>query len=250
MKVAVAGATGTIGQHVVEALRERGHEVVALSRSARVDVVTGDRLAEALTGVESVIDVLNAGTTDQDAATAFFTAAARNLHEVGQRAGVGRLVVLSIIGVDRFSAGYFAAKAAQERVVLAGPVPVRILRAAQFHEFAGQVLAWGRQGDVAYVQVSRVQPVAARAVAEALADLAVGDAPAEPLITEIAGPREEQLVEMATRLAAHRGDPVRVRGVEDPNDPNRDLVRAGALLPGPDATLTGPTFAEWLAAQR
>ena len=34
--------------------------------------------------------------------------------------------------------------------MLAGPVPVRILRAAQFHEFVGQLLDWGTQGDVAY----------------------------------------------------------------------------------------------------
>jgi hypothetical protein len=43
------------------------------------------------------------------------------------------MVVLSIIGCDWFTAGYLAAKAAHERVHLSGPIPVRILRAAQFH---------------------------------------------------------------------------------------------------------------------
>ncbi|MEV0406087.1 NAD(P)H-binding protein [Actinoallomurus sp. NPDC050550] len=254
MKIAVAGATGMVGRHLVAVLEDGGHDVVAMSRSAGVDLVTGDGLAEALKGVECVIDVANAGTTDQAAATEFFTGAARNLQEAGERAGVRRLVVLSILGVDRFSGGYFAAKAAQERAAASGSVPVSVLRAAQFHEFAGQTLEWGRQGEVSHVPVMRVQPVAAEAVARALADLATGAGPAPATgsggasILEIAGPREEQLVDMATRLAARRGDPVRVEGAEDPADPDRDVVRAGALLPGPNATLTGPTFQEWLDA--
>jgi uncharacterized protein YbjT (DUF2867 family) len=63
----------------------------------------------------------------------FFTIAARNLHKAGERAGVQRMVVVSIIGCDQFSAGYNAAKVAHERAMLWGPIPVRILRAAQFH---------------------------------------------------------------------------------------------------------------------
>jgi hypothetical protein len=46
---------------------------------------------------------------------------------------VRRIVVVSIIGIDRFSAGYDAAKLAHEKAMLAGPIPVRIVRAAQFH---------------------------------------------------------------------------------------------------------------------
>jgi hypothetical protein len=34
--------------------------------------------------------------------------------------------------------------------------------------------------------------------------------------------------------------------MSDPDDPDRDLNVNGALLPGPDATLAGPTFEEWL----
>jgi hypothetical protein len=32
----------------------------------------------------------------------------------------------------------------------------------------------------------------------------------------------------------------------DPDDPNRELFETDGLLPGPDATLAGPTFEEWL----
>ncbi len=53
---------------------------------------------------------------------------------------------------------------------------------------------------------------------------------------------------MANLLTARRGDPVKVEGVSDPADPDRDLYENGGLLPGPDATLAGPTFEEWLDA--
>ena len=52
-KIAVAGATGRVGSHVVDVLEERGHDVVPISRSGGVDVVTGEGLADALAGVES-----------------------------------------------------------------------------------------------------------------------------------------------------------------------------------------------------
>ena len=79
------------------------------------------------------------------------------------------------------------------------------MRAAQFHELVAQLVEWGRQGGVSYVPKMRTQLVAARTVAEALADLV--DAPEPALasgsdrpILEIAGPREESLVEMARLL--------------------------------------------------
>ena len=47
-------------------------------------------------------------------------------------------------------------------------------------------------------------------------------------------------------LVARRGDPVEIDAVSDPADPDHDLFENGALLPGPHATLAGPTFEEWL----
>ena len=51
-KIAVAGATGRVGRHVVDLLKAGGHEVVAMSRSSGVDLVTGSGLAEALADPE------------------------------------------------------------------------------------------------------------------------------------------------------------------------------------------------------
>jgi nucleoside-diphosphate-sugar epimerase len=221
-----------------------------MSRSSGVDVVTGEGLPEALAGVACIIDVATQPSPDQAAATAFFTAAARNLQEVGKRAGVEQIVVASIIGIDRFTAGYNAAKVAQERAMLSGPIPVRILRAAQFHEFVPELVEWGRQGEVSYVPSWPTQLVAARTVAEALVELANASGPARESsgqpFPEIAGPREENLLDVAKLLAARRGDPLRIEVVSNAADPDSELYETGALLPGPDATLAGPTFEEWL----
>jgi len=248
MRIAVAGATGRVGSHVVDVLAERGHDGVAISRSAGVDIITGRGLAEALSGVDCVIDVATGPSPEGTAATEFFTTAARNLQAAGKSAGVSRMVVVSIIACDKFKGGYGSAKVAHEQAMQAGPVPARVLRAAQFHEFVAQLMDWGRQGDVIYLPRLRTQLVAARTVAEALVDLATApERASDGLPTpEIAGPREEDLVEMAKLLAAKRGEAVRIEAVSDPADPDHDLYLNGSLLPSPHAQLGGPTFEAWL----
>jgi uncharacterized protein YbjT (DUF2867 family) len=249
-KIAVAGATGRVGRHVAEVLEARGHEVVPMSRSQGVDVISRKGLAEAMEGVEVIVDAATGPSAEQQAATEFFTTAASNLEEAGRKAGVRRVVVVSIIGADRFAGGYGAAKIAHEQAWLAGTIPARILRAAQFHEFVPQLLEWGTQGDIAYVQEMRTQLVAARSVAEVVADLATepespAATPVAPTV-EVAGPREENLVEMAKLFVARRRVPLRIQGVSDPADPESQLYTSGGLLPGPGAIIAGPTFEEWL----
>lgn len=255
-RIAVAGATGRVGRHVVDVLQAGGHDVMAISRSQGVDVITGDGLAAALDGADAIIDTATGPSPEQQAATDFFTTAAGNLQRAGSRAGVRRMVVVSIIGTDKHTGGYGAAKMAHERAALAGPVPAQILRAAQFHEFVEVLMTWGRQGDVVYLPKMRTQLVAARTVAEELAALALASEPrlepgstaAGAPIAEIAGPREEYLPAMAELLATRRGDPVKIEAVSNPADPDDALNSNGGLLPGPHATLAGPTFAEWLDA--
>lgn len=252
MRIAVAGATGRVGANVVDVLAEQGHEVVPMSRSAGVDIVSGAGLDDALAGVEVVIDAASTPSPDKEEATAFFTAAARNLHAAGARAGVRRLVVVSIIGIDRgFTGGYAAAKLLHERAALAGPVPTQLLRAAQFHEFVPLLMRWGRRGDVIRLPEMRTQLVAARAVAEELVRLAVTDAPIDNSpIPEVAGPRPENLADAAALVAARDGDTATIEAGRDPQDPDGALNAEGGLLPGPHATLAGPTFADWIAGSR
>ena len=103
-RIAVAGATGRLGRHVVDVLNAAGHEAVPISRPAGVDVITGDGLAGALKDAHAIIDVTAGPSSEQRSATAFFTTAAKNLQQAGERAGVARYVVVSIIGIEK-SAG-------------------------------------------------------------------------------------------------------------------------------------------------
>jgi uncharacterized protein YbjT (DUF2867 family) len=248
-KIAVTGATGRLGQPLVEILEGRGHEVAPIARSKGVDVISGEGLAEALAGVDTIVDAATGPSPDQQEATDFFTTSARNLQEAGEAAGVKRAVLVSIIGIDKFTTGYNAAKLAQERAWLEGPIPTRIVRAAQFHEFVPQLLDWGRQGDVAYVPTMNTQVVAARTVAEVLAELATlpDSAPATGPTLEVAGPRAERLAELARTLVAHRGEELQVEETTEFFSES-DVYDSDAPLPGPDAKLAGPTFEEWLKA--
>lgn len=244
-RIAVAGATGRLGRPLVARLEERGHEVVPMSRATGVDVVTGDGLAEALRGADVIVDAATGPSPDEASATAFFTAAAENLQRAGAEAGVSRLVLVSIIGIDDFTGGYNGAKKVQERIHAAGPLPVQVLRATQFHEFIGELVGWTRQDDGYHVPAFRTQPVAAAAAAEVLADVATTADAAER--TEVAGPWPERLADLGRLLLARRGESTPIEEVPaDPADRDAVLYEAGAVLPGPGAILTGPSYAEWL----
>jgi uncharacterized protein YbjT (DUF2867 family) len=252
-KIAVTGATGRVGSHLVEILEQRGHHVVPIARSRGVDVVSGEGLDEALAGAQTIIDTATGAGPDQEAATAFFTASARNLQRAGAEAGARRIVVVSIIGIDKFEGGYLAAKVAQEHTLLEGPLPVRIVRAAQFHEFVEQLVGWTIQDGVAYLPEMRTQLVAARVVAETLADAAEEPEIQNGKITEVAGPQAERLGDAARVLFASRGDSFEIREsrggpLADPGHPDAAAYAEGGALPNPGAKLAGPSYEEWLAA--
>jgi uncharacterized protein YbjT (DUF2867 family) len=242
MRIAVAGATGTLGKQVVRALLDTGHEAVPISRSAGVDLLTGIGLEQALDGAAAVIDVSNKQTTRAKDAIAFFTAVTKNLMRASAAAGVGHYVAVSIVGIDRVGFGYYQGKLRQEELVLAGDVPSSVLRATQFFEFARQTLALV-PGPVAIVPKMRTQPIAAREVGAALVTLASG-APVG-VAPELAGPREESLPDMARRLLQAEGRHRLVVPVRMPGAAGRALAGGGSLPVGP-----GPrgvqTFDEWL----
>ena len=122
MKIVVIGGSGLIGSKLVTKLREQGHEAVAASPSSGVNVLTGEGLAQALTGAQAVVDVTNSPSdpsvveAEDKAALRFFETAGRNLLAAEVAAGVGHHVALSVVGTERLSeSGYFRAKSAQEK---------------------------------------------------------------------------------------------------------------------------------------
>lgn len=234
MRVAVIGGTGLVGRHTTKALRQAGHDAVVVARSTGTDVVTGAGLDAALAGVQAVIDVTNTAAQRAAAAREFFATTTGHLLAAEQRAGVGRHVMLSIVGVDRVEGNaHYAGKRRQEKLALNGPIPATIVRATQFHEFAAMVVGWTRQGDVATVPPLLVQPVAASDVGQILAEIATGTPQSRML--ELAGPEIQDLVDMARRTLTARGQSVRL--VPSWRSGQFSVEMAGeVLLPGPGRT--------------
>lgn len=242
MKIAIAGGTGTVGRHAVRAAQNAGHETIVLTRGAGVDVRTGEGLMAALEGVNAVIDVTNLTTLSAAKAREFFTTGTRHLLDAEARTGVTHHVALSIVGIDGIDASYYAGKIAQERSVADGPVPFTIARAAQFHEFAGQLLD-GTRGPFALIPKAPIRPVAAREVGAHLVRIAT----AAPAVRarDLVGPREEDLAALARRQLAFDGIRRRVLEVRLPGAYGRGLA-SGALRGGPDAATASITFDDWL----
>src|SRR3954465_15085513 len=111
MKIVVVGGTGLIGSKLVNKLREQGHEVVAASRSSRVNTLTGEGLADVLKGASVVVDVTNSPSWEDAAVLKFFETSTRNLLTNEASAGVKHHVALSVVGTqDLAESGYFRAK--------------------------------------------------------------------------------------------------------------------------------------------
>ena len=125
---------------------------------------------------------------------------------------------------------------------MAGAVPVTVLRATQFHEFPGQILARMRVGPLALVPHMRSQPVAARTVGAHLARLAA-ERPGG--VVELAGAEVHDIADLARRLVRAQGTGPRVVAVSLPGKAGRDM-RSGAWLATAETTVDGPTFDEWL----
>lgn len=121
-----------------------------------------------------MVNLTNSPTFD-DASPAFFRASMDTLLAAARRAGTGHFVILSIVGVDRVPAlDYYRAKVLQEEILRDGPVPYSIVRATQFMEFMEAVLSWTASDDSVRLPATPIQPIAAKDVAAAVADVAVG----------------------------------------------------------------------------
>lgn len=247
-RIAVIGGFGRMGAQVVRAVIERGAAARPLSRRVDFDLrrSSPEELARGLDGVDAVIDCSDA--VDRKAET--FAASATALAAAAGAVGTGRLVALSIVGIDRpglARMSYYQGKLAQERTLAAGPVPVSVVRTTQWYAFADQVFAavpLGRFGRAGLAPRMRMQPVAGDAVAARLADVALGPSP--DVRIELAGPEPMTLAELTRRLWRARGVTARVAQVAIPGLPG---FTDGSLLPGPDAEIDPTTVEAWADRQ-
>jgi len=242
MKFAVIGGTGLIGSQVVKNLNAAGHEAVPHSQSTGIDVISGQGLDEAVAGADVVVNLTNSPTFDE-ASPAFFQTSMDNLLAAAHKAGVGHFVILSIVGTDQVpELDYYQAKALQENILAAGPIPYSIVRATQFMEFIDAVLSWTTDGDTVRLPATPIQPIAAKDVANAVAEVAAGT----PLngMHNIAGPEIFPLDELGRITLSHKGDSRTV--VTDPTAGMFAAVK-GDVLTDKDAHLAPTRYTDWLS---
>jgi len=205
MKVTVIGASGLIGSKVVGLLRGDGHEVVGASLSSGVNVLTGDGLADALTGADALVDVTNSPSFDDDPVMEFFTKSTTNLVAGAEAAGIKNYVALSIVGCDQLpESGYLRAKVAQENLITASGLPYSIVRATQFAEFTDAITESLKDGDEIRVPDALIQPIGADDVAAKVAAVAAG-APLDGVVN-IGGPEKISFEQMARTSLARQAD--------------------------------------------
>ena len=228
MKIVVVGGSGLIGSRLVTMLTRDGHEVVAASRRSGVDAVTGEGLAEALSGASVVVDVSNSPSFEDAAVMKFFKTSTHNLLTAEAAAGVGHHVALSVVGTGRLlRSGYLRAKFAQEKLIKESSIPYSIVQATQFFEFLQGIADAATHGNAVRVPPVLIQPIAADDVARAVAKIATGT----PLngTVEIGGPEPFYLDGLIQRVLGARNDPREVIA-----DRTRTLLRhraQGTLAP-------------------
>jgi uncharacterized protein YbjT (DUF2867 family) len=244
MKIVVIGGSGLIGSKVVARLREHGHEAVPASPDTGVNTLTGEGVAEVLTGAATVIDVSNSPSFEDDAVLRFFETSTATLLAAEAAAGVRHHVALSVVGADRLpDSGYLRAKVAQEALITGSSMPFSIVRATQFFEFAGRIADEATVDGAVRLPPVAFQPIAAADVASAVARAAMG-APANGLV-EIAGPEQFRFDQFIRGSLAERNDPREV--IADPSARYFGTeVSEHSLVPGDDATLAETRFADWL----
>lgn len=246
MRIVVAGATGTLGTHVVEAVRASGNEAVPISRASGTDLIHGTGLSEVLQGASAVIDASATSSTSTKVSVDFFTTVTRNLLAAEHEAGVPHHVAISIIGAAKVNANYYAGKAAQEALLNAEPRGWSLLRTTQFHEFVQQLVVHGKLGPIQGVPKMRSQPIAAAEVATELVAIALGEP--RGVAPDLAGPQEERMAALVRRYLAATGQRRPVLELPLPGAWGRGM-RDGSLLPAPGTRLGHQSFDEWLAAK-
>ncbi len=243
-KVVVIGGTGLVGSKVVARLAEHGHEAIAASPNSGVNTLTGEGLAEVLSGAQVVVDVSNSPSFEDKAVLDFFTTSTSNLLAAEKTAGVGHHVALSVVGTERLSeSGYFRAKMAQEKLIKESSVPYSIVHATQFFEFVKSIADSATDDNTVRLSHALIQPIAADAVANAVARTAVG----EPIngTIEIAGPEQFGLDELIRKGLSFRGDLREV--VADPEARYFGaLLEERTLLTNANAHNHDPRFEDWL----
>jgi len=264
-RIAITGASGFIGRHLVRAAATAGHDVTGLVRSEQAaDRVrrSGGRpgvlaeepaaLAESLAGCRAVVHLAQIGK-ERDGQTyeAVNVGLTARVLEAARRAGVPRIALFSGLGVARYgqsrrvTSRYFLSKLKAEALLFGSGLDAVVFRPSYvvgpgdaFVPAVLRAMAAGeveRPGDGAY----RMQPIAvADATALVLAAISrpIG---AFPTAFDLVGPEAVPYSRLLERLEAvaqglGRAVRLRVREVQIADAERRARSEAGYQGMGPD----------------
>lgn len=250
--ILVTGATGTLGREVVSRLVEQGREVRAISRRdqpptasvewIRADLAEPGSLGPAVAGVSAVVHCATnpAPRRDGDVETTL------NLIEAVRDVGVGHLVYISIVGVDRVPFAYYRTKHRVEQLIEESGLGFTILRATQFHDLVLMVLRGLSRLPLVPVPMGvNDQPVDVTEVADRLVRLTLdgpsGRAP------DMGGPSIHSFGELLAQYQRASGTRRRALPFRLPGPTYRAFAEGGHLAPEHrDGTIT---FDEFLAGR-
>jgi uncharacterized protein YbjT (DUF2867 family) len=253
MRVLVVGGSGALGRDLTRALALGGHTVKVAARRrpsgdadpsaewARLDLVTGEGLREAVEGAAVVVHL----ASDSRRPELVDVGGTARLVDEARAARVSHFIYVSIVGVDAIPLRYYRCKLAAELSVAGAGLPFSILRTTQFHGY----LAWmlSRLAGVLPLVMPvpagfRIQSIATADVAERLAR-AVKEGPAGRL-SDLGGPEVLRLAEAARLWRDARGINKRVWSL-----PTFGRL-AAQFRAGRNTVLGEPrgrvTFGEWL----
>ena len=263
--IAITGASGFVGGHLVRAAAAAGYAVTGLVRSERAaDLVreAGGRsatladepsaLARSLEGCRAIVHLAQIGA-ERDGQTydGVNVGLTRRVVEAARTAGVPRVVLFSGLGVARYgqsrrvTSRYFLSKLQAETLVFGSGLEAVVFRpsyvvgpgdafvpAVLRAMVAGEV---ERPGDGSY----RMQPIAVADAAAAVLAAIARPAGGFPTAFDLVGPEPipyARLLERLEAVARGLGRPVRlrVREVEIEEAETRARAVAGYLGLGPD----------------
>ena len=202
--VLITGGTGHLGRDLISRLRS-SYRVRVLARSTgsdpdvewiRGDLATGEGIADALAGSQTLI---HAATLSPAARRGFIVpkdlwsspsdvdrdGTARLLDQAAA-AGVGHILYVSIVGIDRPRVPYLRRKLEAEYLVRQSPVPWSIARATQFHWLLDRMLGKIARLPIVPLPDIQVEPVDTTDFADYVVE-SIGNGPAGRL-ADFGGP--------------------------------------------------------------
>ena len=233
--ILVTGATGTVGRRVVRGLRERGHEVRAMTRSGtgfRADFDDPASLRRAVAGVRAVflLTAPASPTADHDLA----------LLEAAGAAGVASVVKLSAIGTgERFGDAVVGSwHLAAEEAVRASGLVWTVLRPSSF---ATNCLSWAGSPVPNLTGAGKQGVIDPSDVAEVAVAALTGPGHEGRTYT-LTGPELLDVPAQAARLSEAIGVPIGT--VDVPlEDARRAMLARGTPAAAVEATIVGSAWA-------